>query len=378
MTEADLVEVIYDAAIAPSLWPRVLEILGQHSGGVGASLLRQNQVTGRGEGVYSRPDWAAKGPVAFEYYGSRNPLLYVDDPHAFMRDWQPRLLSDEEWIDKSDLKRTEFYNDFLAPLEIDSLLFVRLTARDLDHVVINVCRSPRQGRFESHDMERVARIHPHLIRAFRLSCKLAWERSARETLGDVIEHSDHAVLIVTQDGRVEHANPAAEALLARNESLRVFGGRLVGPTPDATDQLRRLFARATSNERNARAGGTGSVTSPGRRFPLSVTVAPLNDAALPLPDRHRRAMVCVTDLEAPVNVPEARLRELFGLTAAETKVALGLLTGSGPREIAEEIGVSFNTVRTHLARVLAKTGTRRQGELIRVLMRASQDPLTRQ
>jgi len=79
-----------------------------------------------------------------------------------------------------------------------------------------------------------------------------------------------------------------------------------------------------------------------------------------------------------VNVPEARLRELFGLTAAETKVALGLLTGSGPREIAEEIGVSFNTVRTHLARVLAKTGTRRQGELIRVLMRASQDPLTRQ
>jgi hypothetical protein len=37
------------------------------------------------------------------------------------------------------------------------------------------------------------------------------------------------------------------------------------------------------------------------------------------------------------------------------------------REAAEQIGVSYNTERTQLGSVLAKKGTRRQSELMRVL-----------
>jgi DNA-binding CsgD family transcriptional regulator len=46
-----------------------------------------------------------------------------------------------------------------------------------------------------------------------------------------------------------------------------------------------------------------------------------------------------------------------------------LLAGFDLREIAQRSGRSFNTVRTHLARLLAKTDTRRQSDLVRLLAR---------
>ena len=49
-----------------------------------------------------------------------------------------------------------------------------------------------------------------------------------------------------------------------------------------------------------------------------------------------------------------------------------LLAGFDLREIAERSGRSFNTVRTHLARLLAKTDTRRQSDLVRLLARLPQ------
>jgi DNA-binding CsgD family transcriptional regulator len=78
----------------------------------------------------------------------------------------------------------------------------------------------------------------------------------------------------------------------------------------------------------------------------------------------------VTDLEAEVSLPEQRLRDLFGLTPAETRVALALFDGLSPADAATGLGVSFHTVRNQLVRIFEKTGTNRQTELVRLMMRA--------
>ena len=80
-------------------------------------------------------------------------------------------------------------------------------------------------------------------------------------------------------------------------------------------------------------------------------------------------VVCITDLEAGVNLPEQRLRDLFGLSPAETRVALALFEGLDPRHAAERLGVSFYTVRGHLVRIFDKTGTHGQADLARLMMR---------
>lgn len=66
---------------------------------------------------------------------------------------------------------------------------------------------------------------------------------------------------------------------------------------------------------------------------------------------------------------EERLRRSYGLTRAEARVAVLIAQGLVPKEAAAALGTSWNTVRTQLCRVFAKTGTTRQLELARLLER---------
>jgi DNA-binding NarL/FixJ family response regulator len=77
---------------------------------------------------------------------------------------------------------------------------------------------------------------------------------------------------------------------------------------------------------------------------LQVFVTPLR-----LSDPNRsgvRALVMATDPDKTVVFPDTILRQLYGLTPAETEVANGLLTGFSVEEIARVRRVSISTVRS--------------------------------
>jgi len=57
----------------------------------------------------------------------------------------------------------------------------------------------------------------------------------------------------------------------------------------------------------------------------------------------------------------------FSLTPAELRVLLALVDVDGVAAIAEALGVTENTVHTHLRRLFCQTGTRRQAELIKLV-----------
>jgi len=62
------------------------------------------------------------------------------------------------------------------------------------------------------------------------------------------------------------------------------------------------------------------------------------------------------------------LQKLFGLTGAETEVALSIACGQTLLEIAQNRNLSRTTVRSHLAALFAKTDTRRQSDLMALLI----------
>ena len=65
------------------------------------------------------------------------------------------------------------------------------------------------------------------------------------------------------------------------------------------------------------------------------------------------------------------LREDFGLTPTEAAVAVEVLEAHGRQAAADRLPISLATARTHLAHVFDKTGTRRQAELVRLLLRSA-------
>jgi DNA-binding CsgD family transcriptional regulator len=79
------------------------------------------------------------------------------------------------------------------------------------------------------------------------------------------------------------------------------------------------------------------------------------------------AVIFVSDPSQKVRPPDVILRVLFGLTPAESRLALLLCDGHTPRQIADLIGVSTNTLKTQLTSIYRKTGTSRQSQLVRLL-----------
>lgn len=80
-------------------------------------------------------------------------------------------------------------------------------------------------------------------------------------------------------------------------------------------------------------------------------------------------LLLIRDPEAPIAVTQ--LRELFGFTPTEAVVAAALGSGRSLEEISTSMGIGLATVRSHLKRILAKTGTHRQAEAVVLLARST-------
>ncbi|WP_156421122.1 helix-turn-helix transcriptional regulator [Aureimonas sp. AU20] len=72
-----------------------------------------------------------------------------------------------------------------------------------------------------------------------------------------------------------------------------------------------------------------------------------------------------------IDLQTARTLQAFGehykLTMAELRLAIVLREGKGLKAAARRIGVGYETVRTQMKSVFAKTGAKRQAEVISIL-----------
>jgi DNA-binding CsgD family transcriptional regulator/PAS domain-containing protein len=362
---AELTGLIYDAALDSALWPRVLEEVADAVGAGPAALLSQNQVSKRGQGLTTRLDPAALGEF-YGYYALRNPLTRGNDLHAIRAMPRLKTLTDRDVVDKRELMASEYYNSFMRPNGMHSALMIGLALHGENASTVNVMRSVAAGDFDDGEVRIGETLQPHLTRALKLAMRLGEAGQTGEALAEFLDRSAHGVFLIADSGRVCHANSAAEAMLRKRDGLSLANEELAGATPDATRKLRALIAAAVSPSRS---GGSLSLPRAPGRHPLSAVIAPVNREHATLFNLGPAAIVCVSDPETGHAPPERRLRDLFGLTRTEAAVALELLAGHDPRAIAGRMETSYNTVRVHLARILAKTRTNRQTELVRLMMR---------
>ena len=80
-------------------------------------------------------------------------------------------------------------------------------------------------------------------------------------------------------------------------------------------------------------------------------------------------IVFLSDPSCGEHSPQQVLTEVYGLTAMEATVAVQLLSGEHLPVIADSLGVSANTVRTHVKHAFSKTGTRSQAQLVSLLLK---------
>jgi pimeloyl-ACP methyl ester carboxylesterase/DNA-binding CsgD family transcriptional regulator len=184
------------------------------------------------------------------------------------------------------------------------------------------------------------------------------------------------VIVVGAGGGAVAANPAAEAVFARR--LGVIEARglkfLDASDHEALSQARRRL-KATSGRqvivKFLQAEDEGpyfAYVTPVEALPSSLfeSLSPLAETGM----AEGTVAVVFPAAEATDRLWTS-VRESFGLTGAETRLAARLKDGLTLKEAADELSVSVNTVRNQLRAIFDKMGLNRQSELVRALTQLS-------
>lgn len=84
-------------------------------------------------------------------------------------------------------------------------------------------------------------------------------------------------------------------------------------------------------------------------------------------ERTPEIMLLVRDAREERRRALARAAAFFGFTGAEMRLVTALYEGCSVPDAADRLGVAPTTARSHLQSVFAKTGVRRQGDLLTLL-----------
>jgi DNA-binding CsgD family transcriptional regulator len=109
---------------------------------------------------------------------------------------------------------------------------------------------------------------------------------------------------------------------------------------------------------------------PARR-PIVLRAVPISSRGsgrLPVPSQESVA-VFLRDPEQSVRTVGAELASGFGLTPREASLADLLARNLSLAEAADALGITLGNARIHLKRIFAKTNTRRQAELVSLILR---------
>lgn len=279
-----------------------------------------------------------------------------------------QTVSGEQLIPHGELVRTPFYNDFGRHWDVTRSLVGMIEVEEQRLSCVSINRGDRGAAFSSDEVALVQALVPHLQRAIQIHRRLSEAETLTGGFKALLDRLTQGVFLLNASGRIMHANNTAEELLRRNDGLHVCRGEIRAERPSDTTKLLRLIAGVLRGGTSA--GGLIVVNRPSGRQPLRLLVAPASHERGVLGTESPAVLVFVSDPERqPVSSCD-HLRQLFGFTAAEGRVAMAMLDGESVGTLADRLGISRNTARTHVQRLLAKTDTRRQAELMRVLLGA--------
>jgi DNA-binding CsgD family transcriptional regulator len=168
-------------------------------------------------------------------------------------------------------------------------------------------------------------------------------------------------------GELMHGNAAALDLIAHGSVFRLRDGALRVLDARGHDTLEPACARALSGQAPV---AVRSGRTPGSDYFVSVTALPAGPGASDAGTCLIVARAAQRGAGAPSPAP---LRDWFGASPAEARVAVALASGDTVEEVAQRQSLRADTIRQHIKRLLAKTGARRQADLVRLLLRTMPD-----
>lgn len=199
------------------------------------------------------------------------------------------------------------------------------------------------------------------------------ETSTRELGNDlgnvVLDRLSTGVLVTNRSSNVIYMNQTAAETIAADDGLSIGHEKVLRASTSAdTNKLKEACQEIGDIEDENHVVAL-SIERPSMQEALKLILAPLNDAS----DEHEgRVIIFVSDASRKVFPSPEIIGNFFHLTPTESRLAWELVRGQRTEEMAEAMGITVSSARTYLKRVMEKTGTNRQVDLVMLLLNTPQ------
>jgi len=356
---ADAIRKFHDAALQPKLWPAALQKLADAFRADGCVLLG-------GPNASLTPIWSAsleEKIIGTGRTGTFEESLCVE---RLLRESKlgRGIVSDEVIVSSSVFDHQKPAPVLTEDFGLRWFAAIALAGIGPNSIFLKMQRCAEAEPFFEPEIHALRSIRTHLGDA--VDSALRFAASHHVAILEKFSAYDFGAVLLDLKGRVLRLNGVAERLLG--SELSVQTGYLRARTTHSDVMLQKLIRSVTAAE-----------ARPAMERPKTVAVhrpagAPLllHAARLPQPspDRLHQASSVVTIIDRDIFRGQqiTSLRQMFNLTKSEAEIAVALARGHDTDEIAAMRRVSIGTLRVQLRSIFTKTNTRRQSELVALIL----------
>jgi DNA-binding CsgD family transcriptional regulator/PAS domain-containing protein len=360
----EVVQAFYGAALDESGWPTALGALVDLTASQAATLW---MLDGSGEPRFPLFTYINFDPASIEEYLGRFAAIDPTVQYLVRHPSQP-IVHDALVISEREKDRHPYYAWHARHSDTRFRLVGQVSLAPGVQAGVALHRTGRFGPYDPSAVEQFAFLHRHLEQALAVAFRLGSQGALQQWSMALLERSSVAVVLLDGRGRIIYVNRSAEVLHAAADGVRFSDRGIMLLHRRDHQRLQALIARALSAESAAGGAGVMRAIRPSGKRPFGILVNRVAEWGPALSTVRPAVFLFITDPAADVAVGDDRLQAAFGLTGAEAKLAARLASGQDLRSAADQLGITYGTARVRLAQVFQKTGTCRQGELIRLLL----------
>ena len=359
---SNLVGDIYDASLDPASWPdtltKIASFVGGQSAGVGSI------------------DCISKAVVA-HYTSGCDPhflRLHCDtymklDPTSTMYFCAPgRVMTISDIMPYEDYLESRFFKEWAEPQgwvdSVNAVLEKSLT----EFAIFSVYRHADCGLVDDGARQRMKLIVPHVRRAMVIGNVIEHRTGDAAAFATTLDGMNAGMFLVDEIGRIAHANASGQRMIAEGAILRSVQRTLTPADSHANRALRDVILQSSNGDAAIGVGGIviPLTTGPGERW--LAHVLPLTSGSRKLTGTKYRSVAAIFVRKGALETlsPLETLAKLYQLTPSELRVFAAVID-TDSMAAAEILGLSPATVKTHLQHLYAKTGVRRQVDLVKML-----------
>ncbi|WP_237153028.1 helix-turn-helix transcriptional regulator [Oryzibacter oryziterrae] len=368
---SDVIGSIYETVVDADRWPEVVETVCRYLEGKASRIYWRDASSSKTQTFYSwgfDPDFLKVYP---EKYLTMNPIYPAS---IFVKPGE--VFASHDLVPAPEFQASRFFKEWVAPQGFLDAAIFNIERYQASAAAFTVITGQDYGPVDDKLRSRLGILAPHLQRAVLIGREMNRQSLEARSLEAALDLVEAGVFLLDHTGRVAWFNAAAADLIEKGDMVRNGASGLSLAGQQADRQLREALSTSQGEQDDLllRRPAVIKMTDGegGDWFGCLMRLQPHTHTqqAFEKVERSAHSAFFVRRAEVVATSGVEACAKLHGLTPGEIKVLNAVIETDTVAEIADELGLSINTVKKHLSSIFGKFGVSRRSALIKAVMAA--------